>query len=52
MPHLRGLTPAEAILGQRRCSCGRQVELVNEVPGPSTYQCPTIREEAAEIHDT
>jgi hypothetical protein len=48
MPHLRRLTPAEALLGHRRCSCGRAVELVDDGTGPATYQCTSIREKAGE----
>jgi hypothetical protein len=43
MPHLQGLTPVQALLGHIHCSCGSGVELVDEGPGPATYQCTSIR---------
>jgi hypothetical protein len=46
MPHLRKLTPAQALLGHIHCSCGRGVELVDDGLGPATYQCTSIREES------
>jgi hypothetical protein len=48
MGHLRGLTVGEALLGQRRCPCGRQVQRVEDGEGSVTYQCASIAEDEQE----